>query len=141
MWFETHSPEHYPPLAMAAATTHDLATVAGLWDGSDLAEQKALGFHADEAMLGLRRNLQHLIGLSDGAASADVVEKTYQLLGRSPCRLLVATLDDALAVPDRPNLPGTVKERMNWSLALPGGLDALEAAELPGRIARALHRE
>jgi 4-alpha-glucanotransferase len=141
MWFEQHSPEHYAPLAMAAATTHDLATVAGLWDGSDLAEQKALGFRADEAMQGLRRHLQRLSGLSDGAPNADVVEKTYQLLGRAPCRLLVATLEDALAVPERPNLPGTVKERMNWSLALPGGLDALESAELPTRIARALARK
>ena len=35
-WFEKNAPEHYPPQALAALTTHDLFTVAGLWSGRDV---------------------------------------------------------------------------------------------------------
>ena len=47
----------------------------------------------------------------------------------------MATLEDALAVPDRTNMPGTTTQYPNWSLALPGGIEALRRAELPRRIA------
>ena len=40
--FEERPPAEYPVKAVAGVTTHDLPTVAGLWSGSDLAEQQAL---------------------------------------------------------------------------------------------------
>ena len=53
--------------------------------------------------------------------------------------LVTATLEDALAVVERPNMPSTTNERWpNWSLGLPGGLEALERAALPRAIAEAL---
>jgi len=55
--------------------------------------------------------------------------------------VLLATLDDAIAVPERPNLPGTVAEWPNWSLALPLPLEDREHQERPARIARALDRD
>ena len=39
---------------------------------------------------------------------------------------------------ERPNMPGTVDEWPNWSLALPEPLEAIEHAALPQAIARAL---
>ncbi|MES1206976.1 MAG: 4-alpha-glucanotransferase, partial [Pseudomonadota bacterium] len=68
------------------------------------------------------------------------IESTYRALARSPSRVLLATLDDALAVPERPNLPGTVDQWPNWSLALPLPLEEIEQHPLPERIARALDR-
>ena len=42
LWFEdAPPPEHWPAQAMAAITTHDLPTVAGVWSGVDLADQRA----------------------------------------------------------------------------------------------------
>ena len=38
LWFEDDDPAAWPELAMAAVTTHDLPTVAGLWTGSDTAD-------------------------------------------------------------------------------------------------------
>jgi 4-alpha-glucanotransferase len=55
--------------------------------------------------------------------------------------VLLATLDDALAVPERPNMPGTVTEWPNWSLALPQTLEEIEQAELPKKVAAALARK
>src|SRR5262249_55584831 len=36
------APDHYPSLALAAASTHDLPTVAGWWRGGDIALRSAL---------------------------------------------------------------------------------------------------
>jgi 4-alpha-glucanotransferase len=140
LWFEPERPPEYPYLAMATATTHDLPTIAGLWTGSDAAAQQALGLPVNDELAKLRRHYDELITLAADAPIDRVIEATYGLLGESPSAILLANLDDALAVPDRPNLPGTTTEWPNWRLALPGGLEALEAAELPRRIAKVLER-
>ena len=140
LWFEERPPSACPELAMAAVTTHDLPTVAGLWTGDDLAEQRALGFEADAAMLGLRRHLAELVGLGDNAAVAEVIARTYRRLGEAPCLILAAALEDAVAVAERPNMPGTTCQRPNWCLALPGGIEALETSPLAREIAAALGR-
>src|SRR5260370_19704131 len=68
-WFEERPPARYPPLAMAAVTTHDLPTIAGLWTGADLAEQRALGLVGDGAALDeTRARLAELSGLGPDAA-------------------------------------------------------------------------
>jgi 4-alpha-glucanotransferase len=54
--------------------------------------------------------------------------------------LLTATLEDALAVRERPNLPGTTTQWPNWRLALPAPLEALRRHPLARSIARALRR-
>src|SRR5437016_4830150 len=43
LWFEETPPSEFPMQAMAAVTTHDLPTVAGLWTGSDMRTQQELG--------------------------------------------------------------------------------------------------
>ena len=42
LWFE-RTPPKYPDRALAAVTTHDLPTIAGLWTGADLEDQRAAG--------------------------------------------------------------------------------------------------
>jgi 4-alpha-glucanotransferase len=68
------------------------------------------------------------------------VELTYRALAAAPSRVILATLDDALAVVERPNMPGTTTEWPNWSLALPIPLERLEEMELPRRIAAVMKR-
>ena len=53
--------------------------------------------------------------------------RTYACLGQAPSLLLTAALEDALAVPERPNMPGTSDEWPNWSIALPAPLEDLMA--------------
>ena len=43
LWFEDDEPASWPAEAMAAITTHDLPTVAGLWSGADAEEQAEHG--------------------------------------------------------------------------------------------------
>jgi 4-alpha-glucanotransferase len=59
-------------------------------------------------------------------------------LAEAPSLLVTATLDDALAAPERPNVPGTSFERPNWSISLSLALEDFETALLPRRIAAIL---
>lgn len=138
LWFEPTPPAKYPPLSMAAVTTHDLPTIAGLWTGSDLDAQEAIGLPRNEETGRLRLHLADMLGVTQDAPVEEVIEKAYGLLAEAPSMLLAATLEDAQAVQQRPNMPGTVDQWPNWSLALPQSLEAMETSELPRRIARAL---
>jgi 4-alpha-glucanotransferase len=142
IWFERVRPSKFPELALGAVTTHDLPTVAGLWTGRDLAEQKALGLDPNEA--GTREILARVRRLTRATArtpAETVIARLHEALGRAPTRLLAATLDDALAVEERPNMPATSGvQRPNWSLALPRPIETLKDDRLARRIARALGR-
>jgi len=138
-WFEERPPARYPQLAMAAVATHDLPTIAGLWTGADVREQLSLGLVNDDTALdSTRARLSQLSGLANDAPVTAVIEAVHARLADAPSLLVTATLDDVLAVPERPNVPGTSFERPNWSIALPLTLEALEAAPLPRRIAAIL---
>jgi len=139
MWFEEDPPARFPRQAMAAVTTHDLPTINGLWTGLDLEAQRHCGLEPNAtATDAIRTRLRALTGLPASAPVIDVIERTHARLAEAPSLLVTATLDDALAVEERPNMPSTIEEWPNWSLALPGGLEALECAPLARAIAEAL---
>ncbi len=137
LWFEKKPPSRYPAQSLAAVTTHDLPTIAGLWTGADLAEQDALGLAPNRAgTLGIRRRLGKLTGAGKTTSTADVVVRTHRLLAAAASALVTPTLEDALAVEARPNMPGTTVERPNWSIPLPLPLEEIERHPLVLRVAR-----
>jgi 4-alpha-glucanotransferase len=141
LYFEPTPPAQFPELALSSVTTHDLPTIAGLWTGRDAAAQKEIGLDPNEAGTeALREKLRTLGDLDDEEPIDSVIESTHRALAQAPSRVLLATLDDAVAAPERPNLPGTVNEWPNWSLALERPLEEIEELELPRRIAAALKR-
>lgn len=139
LWFEREPPREYPELAMASVTTHDLPTIAGLWSGADEAAERAIGLTVGDEMQRLREHLHGLLDVSDAAAMDDVIEGAYRRLAEAPSRIVTATLEDAQAVAERPNMPGTIDQWPNWSLALPQDIETMIASELPRRIARTLN--
>jgi 4-alpha-glucanotransferase len=141
VWFEDGPPEHYPPQAMAAVTTHDLPTVAGVWDGSDDEDQRAAGVEPDRAATDdMRFRLRDVSGLGPHATVNDVIVAAHRRLGHGPTMLVAATMEDGLAVRPRPNLPGTTTERPNWSHTLPLPLEEALTHPLLLRLARTLRR-
>jgi 4-alpha-glucanotransferase len=138
LWFEQEEPAAWPAAAMAAVTTHDLPTVAGLWTGADLAEQRehdtAPEPELERGRAELRRRLR---GLPDDATPEQAVRRAYELLAAAPCVLLSATLEDAVAAERRPNLPGA-DGRPNWSLPLPVAVEDLRRHPLLQTVARIL---
>jgi 4-alpha-glucanotransferase len=138
LWFEDDDPAEWPAEAMAAITTHDLPTVAGLWTGEDVEEQREYGTGTDEELeRGRTSLLEHLPGLAGGAPVEDAVVRGHELLARAPSLLLSATLDDAVGELRRPNMPGTV-DRPNWSLPLPVMVEDLPGHPLMQKVAAAL---
>ena len=143
LWFEKNSPADYPLEALAAVTTHDLPTICGVWNESDIQRLRDLGLSPNEASTReIRERLGDMTGLSDKARLSEVVEQAYCRLAEAPCRILTAALDDAALAQERPNIPATTGEKNpNWCLALPEPLEDLIASDLPQRIAKALSRE
>jgi 4-alpha-glucanotransferase len=141
-WFEKDDPSSYPQNALASISTHDLPTVAGLWNGSDLEKQKVLNLNPnDESTNEIRDRLATVAGLDSETPMDDVIVKAYTVLTRAPSRILTATLEDAAAVEERPNMPATTCEQNpNWSMALPISIEELMSGEIPARIAAALRR-
>jgi 4-alpha-glucanotransferase len=122
--FEERPPEAWPRLAMAAVTTHDLPTFAGIATGVDLADQRAAGTKiAPDGDDGFRRQL----GLDRGQPLPQAVVDRHRELGASPSCIATATLDDLVGAEHRPNIPGTIDEHPNWRIPLPVSLD-----DLPG---------
>ncbi len=141
LWFEPHRPPEFPEQALAAVTTHDLPTIAGMWTGADLADQQAIGLDPnEEGARAIRDKLADWSDSPDDATPAEVVVNTYRLLAQAPSMILTATLDDAAVVEERPNVPGTVEERPNWSIALPVPLEELEESPTAAAVADALGR-
>jgi 4-alpha-glucanotransferase len=139
LWFEDAAPHDWPHQAMAAITTHDLPTVAGVWTGVDLADQRAAGVtipsDGDEAF---RHRLRVAAHRPDDAAVDDVVVESYRRLAEAPCMVVTAALDDLLGAEHRPNVPGTIDEHPNWRIPLPVPLDDLAATPLADRIVEAI---
>ena len=128
--FERVPPARYPRNAFAAVTTHDLPTIAGALSGSDLADQERSGIPPDpDGIEVLRGRLLSAAGLrGDEADREHVALELHRRLAASPSVLVAATLEDALGVETRPNLPGTYgDQRPNWSIPLPVALDDLVA--------------
>jgi 4-alpha-glucanotransferase len=139
LWFETTHPRTYPAAALAAVTTHDLPTIRGLWTGDDARTQQSLGLPSyEEGYEAMRRRLTAMARLPKDASIEQVIQSLHRLLGRTASRLRVATLEDALAVAERPNMPGAAPPWPNWSRALPQPLEKLVTDRRARAIARSL---
>ncbi len=128
LWFEDHPPAQYPERSLAAISTHDLPTIAGIWSGADLEEQKQVGVKVNEE--GLEKNrqqLQKIAAVEDSAPISEVVLKAHQALAEAPSVVILASLDDALCAEQRTNLPGTMGDkRPNWCIPLPKKLEEIQ---------------
>jgi 4-alpha-glucanotransferase len=140
--FERQPPSRYPRQAFAGVTTHDLPTIAGTLSGSDLDDQRAAGIEPDPAALALlSARLETASGAGPVKSPEELSLALHRRLAASPAAMVAATLEDALGVAERPNLPGTTSEqRGNWSTALPVPLERLTADARVSRLVEALRR-
>ena len=143
-------PAVYPPAALVAVSTHDLATFAGWWAGHDLRVRLSLGLFPDERIFDkqLLDRAQERIELMLAVQQAGllsreeiaeasglalppprVVEAVHAWLATTPSTLMMVQLEDVAGVVEQANMPGTVDEQPNWRRKLPMPLHALATGE------------
>jgi 4-alpha-glucanotransferase len=150
MWFERtrltyRKPTRWRRDAVAMTTTHDLPTVAGWWSGQDIRTRRALGLGAAGEEAERRQDRGRLwraftaAGTAQGAPPpvdrpAAAVDAALGYVAQSPAPLMLAPLEDLLALEAQPNLPGTIDEHPNWRRRLaPAAKDLFNAPEVEAR--------
>lgn len=138
LWFERdadgggfHAPAIWSHEAAAMTSTHDLPTICGWWLGHDIEWRERLGDGGGDHQRAERdRDRAQLWSamLASGAASGPrppgwdaypVVAAAIAHTARAACHLVLLTVEDALALIEQPNLPGTTDEHPNWRRKLP----------------------
>lgn len=137
-------PEDWPPVAIATTTTHDLPTVAGWWAGQDIGWRARLGqLGPGETEAGARaqraRDREALwqalcdAGLARGdmpEADRPPVAAILAWLSRARTPLRLVPVEDLMADPEQPNLPGTTEGHPNWKRRMQPDIQSLFA--IPG---------
>jgi 4-alpha-glucanotransferase len=153
LWFERAAdrgfiaPKHWSSEAMATTSTHDVPTVAGWWQGRDIEWRARTGL----AEPGVDENAGRVIDrdrlwralCASGAAQdaggspeenhpptpddvSPVVIAAAGHVARAPAPLVVIPVEDLLALPEQPNLPGpTDVQHPNWRRRLPESAGSL----------------
>ncbi len=137
-------PAAYPAQSLAVVTTHDLPTLSGYWEGSDIEARAKLGmFPTEQARIGMLADRQMekawilaalksegLLppGLSDDPAQTPAMTEAladaiHLYLARTPAWVVLANVEDVLGVRAQTNLPGTVDQHPNWCRKLPVRLE------------------
>ncbi len=117
-----HLPHQFPGQALVSATTHDLPTLKGYWEGRDIQVKQVANLYPlsedktrdEETRTEDRRQLWEALRqagfvvpeLMPARLSLELIEKIYQFLARTPSRLLMVQLEDLLGELNTPNLPG-----------------------------------
>ncbi|MFA0924393.1 4-alpha-glucanotransferase [Xanthomonas fragariae] len=123
------SPARWRPDAIATTTTHDLPTLTGWREGRDIAWRRKLELiQPDQATDDAKARTKDLARLDAAVERAGLTSADDPLLGAlrftatsiSPLALL--PVEDALALEEQPNLPGTVEVHPNWRRRLPDPL-------------------
>lgn len=141
-WFEQRdgafrAPADWRPYALASVNTHDLPPAAGYLEYQHVALREQLGLLTGpkeefersakaehDAMLSMLIANGYLdpAALDDERANQwQIVEALYRALKGSPCKLLAASITDAVGERRAQNQPGTNNEYPNWRVPLADG--------------------
>lgn len=146
------SPGEWSPHAIATTTTHDTPTLAGWWGGRDISWRSRLDLRqpdqneADESRNRSEERLQLWHALKDAqcanhempspAAEDAPITEAIGFFGATQAPLAILPLEDALGLPEQPNLPGTVDVHPNWRRRMPSTVDRLlNAPDTAARLA------
>lgn len=140
-------PSQWSAEALATTTTHDLPTLAGWWQGRDIDWRIRSGQGAEEDRQQQlaerereRRGLDAALHPYAGETSSkpldveNAIQASACFIGHTPAPLVLLPLEDALALEEQPNLPGTVDGHPNWRRRYPG--DSADLLDHPDSIRR-----
>ncbi|HET9029991.1 MAG TPA: 4-alpha-glucanotransferase [Candidatus Aquilonibacter sp.] len=146
-------PENYPHDAVASTGTHDLPTLAGYWTDTDIAVRERLGWIDAQAAEGERAQraasrasllaaLRRAGCLHEEEPDLKVLlAAAYRFLARTPSRLSLVQLEDALGEREQVNVPGTTDEEPNWMRKLELPIESFQASDTFTAIAQVMREE
>ena len=132
-------PSSYPGQALGVVTTHDLPTLSGYWEGTDIETRAALGFfpnedarrwalaerQVDKARILAAVRAEGLLpqGMPEDPAqipvmTTELMTAIHLYLARTPSWVVLANVEDVLGERAQTNVPGTVDQHPNWSRKL-----------------------
>lgn len=156
LWFQRDAegaflpPDKWGANDVAMTTTHDLPTVAGWWQATDIGWRKALrqfprGTRAEDALAARAHDRDALWAAvcppeapvpppvtPEGAAR--VVDAATAFVATAASPLAILPLEDALGLPEQPNLPGTTSGHPNWQQRYPPGPPLLSRPDAARRL-------
>jgi 4-alpha-glucanotransferase len=151
MWFERtgahfNPPSAWTPTAVAMSTTHDLPTVAGWWQRNDIAWRARLSMAGDsteqreadraELWMAFRTSGATHAPIPGPEQSGAAADAACAHIGLAASTLALLPIEDALALPEQPNLPGTTHQHPNWRRRLPAPADELlDSPDVAARLA------
>jgi len=134
------SPSHYPYYAVAAIGSHDLPTLSGFWQESDLDLNDKLELFSSsehrhrqrstrtqdriEIVAALEREKLISSENTNNARTVDnlcteLILAVHRYLARSEAMLMMVQLEDLFGQKNQVNVPGTVDQHPNWRRKLP----------------------
>ena len=140
-WFEQmdgvfRTPKDWRPYALASVNTHDMPPAAGYLEYGHVKLREQLGLLSGpveefqksataehNAMLNMLVEEGYLdkAALDDEAANEnEIIDALYRGLKGSPCKLMAASIVDAVGEKRTQNQPGTSSEYSNWRVPLAG---------------------
>jgi 4-alpha-glucanotransferase len=150
-------PNQYPAMALVTAATHDLPTIQGFWQGTDITlrhelalfpteeayqqEQESRPYQRQLLLDALIHNALMPEGFSHNQADyptneplpTPIINAIQQFLAASPAKLHMVQLEDGLGITTQLNMPGTTTQHPNWRRKLPVSLEVALNASLAWR--------
>ena len=151
-------PENFPIQSVVTVATHDTATLAGWWQGRDLQWRQQLNIYPNKEAGDYDRKArsverQNLIAALNDLQVIDMDKVPQQepalmntelsiavqkYLATAPSYIHLIPLEDALALPEQVNIPGTIDQHPNWLQKLPVILEDIWQVNAVKRITEAM---
>jgi len=167
LYFETENgafrrPDAYPALAAACVSTHDLPTLRGFWEESDLADRMRAGVFEMEDEFRRARSTRRadkralLLALAEAGLLPVTVDRhaaestiltvelavaIHRFLARSASCLFMVQIDDIAGEAAQANMPGTTNTYPNWRHRLRIPLAQMVHSEVARQIVDAVVEE
>lgn len=155
-YFERHPdgsfkrPDEFPALSIATLSTHDLPTLAGFWEESDIDRREAAGLLEDEEARREFRldrktekhRMTEALGIPADCPLPKLRDAVFARLAATGSAIVLLNQEDLFLEREQQNMPGTTVEHLNWARRMLHSIEELESdaaiSESIGRVRNVL---
>ena len=134
----------YPPLSLATANTHDMATLAGFWRGQDIDDRARVGLiegreakaaaqaerERDKEALVARLTREGTLGGAREPNDVELRAAVHDFLCKTPSALVGISLDDLAGELDAVNVPGVGPDKhASWTRKMSMTLEEMRESD------------